>query len=155
MLIVLEGCDGSGKSTLARKLAFMLDAEIIHCTTDTPNTMWFFREIIEMAKTKNIIADRFCYGQFVYQNPEHRQLTESNLYELELDMMNTGAKVIYVDCNTLTVEERLRERNEVPMKPIKELRELYAGVWKKSILPIKVIDTSDSREYAYMFNKTL
>lgn len=156
MLIVLEGCDGSGKSTLARRLALMLDAEIIHCTTDTPNTMWFFKEIIEMAKTKNIIADRFCYGQFVYQEPEHRNLTESNLYELELDMMNTGAKVIYVDCNTQIVEERLNGRGEIPMKPIKTLRESYGKLWKKSILPIRVLDTSSGGQgYLYQFNKTL
>ena len=57
MLIVLEGCDGSGKSTLARSLSRLLDAEIIHCSSTTPNTKEFFEEIIEASRTRNIIAD--------------------------------------------------------------------------------------------------
>ena len=38
MLFVLEGCDGSGKTTVAKHLKNILPAaEIVHCTTDTPN----------------------------------------------------------------------------------------------------------------------
>ena len=142
MLIVLEGCDGSGKTTLANKLSAILNAEIIHCTTDTPNTLWFFRDILEMSKTKNIIADRFCYGQFVYQSPEERQLNEYDLYHLELTMMNIGARVIYVECEPEIIEERLTRRSEKPMKPINEIIRSYAKVFSNSILPILVADTS-------------
>ena len=142
MLIVLEGCDGSGKSTIANKLAEILGAEIIHCTTDTPNTVWFFRDIIELAQTRNIIADRFCYGQFVYQNPEERQLNEQDLYHLELTMMNTGARVVYVDCDESALKKRLDDRGEVTTKPIREIRRIYEEVFSKSILPITNIDTS-------------
>lgn len=142
MLIVLEGCDGSGKTTIANKLAKILGAEIIHCTTDTPNTVWFFRDIIELAQTRNIIADRFCYGQFVYQNPEKRQLNEQDLYHLELTMMNTGARVVYVDCDAPILKKRLDDRGEVTMKSIRDIHRAYEKVFSKSILPIINIDTS-------------
>ena len=66
MLIVLEGCDGSGKTTVARNLQNILpDAEIIHCTRETPNDYSFFWHLIQASKDRHIIADRFCYGQFV------------------------------------------------------------------------------------------
>lgn len=142
MLIVLEGCDGSGKTTLANKLAAILDAEIIHCTTETPNDYSFFSQIIAMAEKRNIIADRFCYGQFVYQKPEERKLDSVDLYHLELYMMNTGARVLYVDCDEPIMKKRLGDRGEVTMKPIKDIRRIYEEVFSKSILPITNIDTS-------------
>lgn len=155
MLIVLEGCDGTGKTTLAYNLSKMLSAEIIHCTTDTPNTVWFFNDIVEMAKTKNIIADRFCYGQFVYQDPEKRQLNKTDLYNLELHMLNTGAKVIYVDCAEDVLAERLNARGEITMRPIREIKDNYLKVFSDSLLNIAVVDTTKSTEsYVMEFNKT-
>ena len=82
MLVVLEGCDGSGKSTLARFLSKIMNAEIVHCTASTPNNYDYFLNIIEASKTRNIIADRFCYGQFVYQEAEDRRLNMYQLYKL-------------------------------------------------------------------------
>lgn len=149
MLIVLEGCDGSGKTTLANKLALMLGAEIIHCTTKTPNTLWFFRDIIEIARTRNIIADRFCYGQFVYQEPDERQLNEQDLYHLELEMMNTGARVIYVDAPTAVIQSRLDERNETTTKPIDSIRAEYEKLWNKSILPITTMFSTIHEDEEY------
>lgn len=114
MLIVLEGCDGSGKSTLAERLAALLDASIIHCTTETANTKEFFEAIIKASKEKNIIADRFCYGQFVYQKGKERPLgTIQDLHELEIEMMEAGAKVILVTSPDEVVNRRLREREEI------------------------------------------
>lgn len=155
MLIVLEGCDGTGKTTLAHNLSKILGAEIIHCTTDTPNTVWFFRDIIEMAQTRNIIADRFCYGQFVYQSEDKRQLTKHDLYNLELAMLNTGARVVYVDCDEQVLNARLAARNEVPMKPIRQLKDGYLKVFSDSLLKIAVVDTTKSTDsYVMTFNKT-
>ena len=155
MLIVLEGCDGVGKTTLAHNLANLLGAEIIHCTTTTPNTEWFFRDIIGMARTRNIIADRFCYGQFVYQEPEERNLTRHALYNLELEMMNAGARVVYVTCDEDVLNERLASRNETPMKPIKQLKQGYLEVFSDSLLNVSVIDTTSNAEsYVMPFNKT-
>lgn len=142
MLIVLEGCDGSGKTTLANKLAAILDAEIIHCTTETPNDYSFFSQIIAMAEKRNIIADRFCYGQFVYQKPEERKLDSVDLYHLELYMMNTGARVLYVDCDEPILKKRLGNRGEVTMKPIREIRRAYEKAFSKSLLLIINVDTS-------------
>lgn len=154
MLIVLEGCDGTGKTTLAHNLSKMLGAEIIHCTTNTPNTVWFFRDIIETAKTKNIIADRFCYGQFVYQNEDERQLTKRDLYDLELAMLNTGARVVYVDCDEQVINTRLAARGETPMRPIRKLKDGYLKIFSDSLLKIAVVDTTKSTDsYVMTFNK--
>ena len=113
MLIVLEGCDGSGKSTLARSLSMILDADIIHCTSRTPNDKKFFEGIIEASKTRNIIADRFCYGQFVYQKEKDRPLGSfQNLHQLEIKMLKAGVRVVYVEAPLDEVENRLKSRGE-------------------------------------------
>lgn len=114
MLIVLEGCDGAGKSTLAVSLAQIFDAEIIHCTSRTPNDKKFFEGIIEASKSKNIIADRFCYGQYVYQEKKDRPLGgHAELNYLEAKMLAAGAKIVYVEAPVSEIKERLRERGEV------------------------------------------
>lgn len=113
MLVILEGCDGSGKSTLARSLAKILNAEIIHCTSRTPNDKEFFEGIIEASKFKNIIADRFCYGQFVYQKKEDRPLGgHKDLNRLETKLLAAGAKVLFVGAPVEELEERLAARGE-------------------------------------------
>ena len=113
MLVVLEGCDGSGKSTLARQLAMLLNAEIIHCTSRTPNDKKFFEGIIEASKTRNIIADRFCYGQYVYQEKKDRPLGNyGDLNYLETKMLEAGAKVVHVGAPIEEIERRLEERGE-------------------------------------------
>lgn len=113
MLIILEGCDGSGKTTLARSLAKILDAEIIHCTSRTPNDKKFFEGVIEASKTKNIIADRFCYGQYVYQKKGDRPLGDyTDLNYLETKLLAAGAKIIHVGAPAHEIEERLAERGE-------------------------------------------
>ena len=113
MLYVLEGCDGTGKTTLAKRLAPILDAEIVHCTAETPNDYEFFSQIINAAFGKNIIADRFCYGQFVYQKEKDRPLGSlQNLHRLEIKMLKAGARVVYVEAPLDEVEKRLRDRGE-------------------------------------------
>lgn len=113
MLIVLEGCDGTGKTTLANSLANILNAEVIHCSSKTPNNYSFFRNIIEASKDKIIIADRFCYGQYVYQKDGERPLGSTKiLNELESQMLNGDVKVVYVTAPTKEISKRLSARNE-------------------------------------------
>ena len=138
MLIILEGADGAGKSTIAKRLARILNARIIHCTKDTPNDLAYFRSILYASEEQHIIADRFCYGQFVYQSEEERKLTRDELYRLEADMLNMGAKVVYVTASEKTIEARLNKRNEIPMYPVKELLERFDTVMKQSTLQIEI-----------------
>ncbi len=135
MLIVLEGCDGSGKTTIANNLkAILPDAEIIHCTTETPNDFEFFKAIIWASKDRDIIADRFCYGQFVYQPEEERKLTPEMLYALEVNMLAAGAKVIHVTAPVQTIVKRLSWRNEKTMHPISEITNRYCDLFERTLI---------------------
>lgn len=135
MLIVLEGCDGSGKSTVARHLqSVMPDAEVIHCTRETPNNWDFFNSIIEASKSRNIIADRFCYGQFVYQSAEERRLTPKQLMDLEIAMMEAGARVIHVAASVDEIENRLLFRGERTEPSIETICDRYLCLFEEMTL---------------------
>lgn len=122
MLYVLEGCDGVGKSTVARHIQNIVGgAEIIHCTAETPNTFEYFKGIIEEADHKNIIADRFCYGQFVYQTPAERHMSWGQLRDLELLMQDHGVKVILVLANIEDIKRRLEKRGETTSIPVHKI----------------------------------
>ena len=141
MLVVLEGCDGAGKSTLAEFLAKLLNADIVHCTAETPNDYGFFYNIIEAAKTRNIIADRFCYGQFVYQEKDERELSESALRMLETYMLEANGKVILVTAPEDVILARLASRGEPTNMPVKDILSRFEKVMSKSILPVMRYDT--------------
>lgn len=135
MLIVLEGCDGSGKTTIANNLKAVLpNAEIIHCTTETPNDFEFFRSLIDASMERDIIADRFCYGQFVYQSPEERKLTPELLYMLETHMLAANAKVIHVTAPVNTIKERLSWRQENTMHPVEEITDRYINLFERTLI---------------------
>lgn len=150
MLYILEGCDGTGKSTLAAQLSKLLDAEIIHCTKDTPNTVEFFSAIVASAKDKNIIADRFCYGQYVYQQLEDRPLGDyENLNLFETILLTCKTKVILVDAATDVIVDRLQARNEKILNgmEVDEVRnKFYDLMNNKSILPWIVYRTDTEVE---------
>ena len=116
MLIALEGVDGCGKSTLARNLSLVLGAEVLHCSKETPNNFNFFAQIIAEATSRNIIADRFMYGQFVYQTAIERAangwLDRPDLSKLNRMMGATKARVIHVTAPVPVIKRRLQERNE-------------------------------------------
>lgn len=153
MLIVLEGCDGAGKTELANFLAKVLDAEIVHCSTHTANNFNFFNEILYAARDKNIIADRFCYGQFVYQNDDNRPLAdehgsaETNLGILEIRMLQSNAKVIYVTAPVDVIEERLKARGEELINglTVEEILDRYDTIIHNSLLPWTVYNTGRER----------
>lgn len=150
MLIVLEGCDGTGKTTLAKFLSRVLKADIVHCTKDTPNDYDFFYQIISAAITENIIADRFCYGQFVYQKESDRKLTKKLLHRLEADMLKANAKLIFVTAPKHLIEARLAARCEITDIPVEKIVNRFEDLMKESILPVIRYDTGfnwvDDRE---------
>lgn len=152
MLIILEGCDATGKTTLANMLAPLLNAQIVHSTTETPNVFGYFEELVRASEHTNIIADRFCYSQFVYQDSEHRPLNpelypkdNSNwlfykcknewevLYDLETEMLRNNAKVIYCYADAGVIAERMIARGEDPIA-IDEILCGYRDLWKKTLI---------------------
>ena len=135
MLFVLEGCDGSGKSTVARHIKSIVpNAEIIHCTAETPNDFKFFAELILAAKDRNIIADRFCYGQFVYQSKAERHLSYEELIALETLMLREGAKVIHVTASVDEIENRLMLRGEKTRMSVGEICDRYLDLFENTLI---------------------
>ena len=137
MLYILEGCDGVGKSTLSWQLQPILDAKVIHCTSQTPNDMKFFHDIIEASKLTNIIADRFMYGQFVYQDEQHRPLSIKQLGYLEAEALSAGVKLIHVRADEAVIRTRLDLRGETLINglDIEQVVQRFVDVFKtKSIL---------------------
>ena len=145
MLYILEGCDGAGKTTLANFMKSMLgNATIVHCNRDTPNDMNFFKDIVHAADGGNIIADRFCYGQFVYQNDDERPLNYDadeaewytgykRLHELETFMINyVDVKLIYVYSDAKTIYERTMSRGEVIDADC--ILKKYKELWTKTLI---------------------
>lgn len=145
MLIVLEGCDATGKTTIAELIRMVMpDSEVVHCTASTPNDFDFFNHLITIGQYHNLILDRGMYGQFVYQNWDERKLSKDQLTQLELRMLETGAKLIYVSASEDKIEERLKERGETSEIPVKTLLEYFDDVLEVSILPVYRIDTTNN-----------
>jgi thymidylate kinase len=154
MLIVLEGCDGTGKTTLANSLAAIMNAEVIHCSQYTPNDYFFFHQIIEASKTKNIVADRFMYGQFIYQEEEDRHLSGigmderyrsslEHLHILEAELLAAGGKLVHVTAPDDEIKERLAARNELLINglTVEDVQARFRGTFKLSMLPIVTWNT--------------
>ena len=145
MLIILEGCDATGKTTLANMLAPLLNAQIVHSTTETPNDYRYFDNLIRASEYTNIIADRFCYSQFVYQPSELRPLKKFSddwedyahewevLYKLETEMLRYNTKVIYCYADAGVIAERMIARGEDPIA-IDEILCSYRDLWKKTLI---------------------
>lgn len=155
MLIVLEGCDATGKTTLANLLGKTFNADVVHCTTSTPNTFTFFRDLLYASERQNIIADRFCYGQFVYQDENERPIYEGYegdtiyaswgaLYALEAQMLSHGAKVIYTYSSIDKISDRMIARGENPSNvaglnmSISQICRSYEDLWDCTLIkPIR------------------
>lgn len=124
MLIVLEGCDGTGKTTLMNilKSCYPID-ETIHCTAETPNTYEYFYDIVRRSKHKNIICDRFFWGQFVYQKLSERKLTTVQLHALysEMRICNPDNRIILVEAGLDDILNRLNKRAEVTELPVQTI----------------------------------
>lgn len=136
MLVVLEGCDGVGKTTLANFLARLLNARVVHCTKDTPNDYDFFFDLIEKGSKENIIADRFFWGQYVYQPSDEWRLDLQDLHHLEEYLYDSGGKLILVSCDEETIKTRLGYRGETTEKPIEDILMQYECMVRNSACPV-------------------
>lgn len=147
MLIVLEGCDGTGKSSLSCLLAHVLSAKIIHATKETPNDYAWFSGIIERSKTENIIADRFFWGQFVYQSPEERKLTENELSELERELSFAGGILILVTAPTKVIKKRLEKRGEKLINglTVKKVKHRFSNCAFSAWCPVAEYNTKNGK----------
>jgi thymidylate kinase len=113
MLIIFEGCDGAGKTRMAKEVAEIIDAKYVHFSSDiasNPEAFKIFSDLIEASKTNNIVCDRFCYGQFVYQNQSERVLDFRDLTMLEKKMSEAGVKRILVESHPDLIKNRLYKR---------------------------------------------
>lgn len=150
MLIALEGCDGTGKSTLVKLLKACYNvSEVIHCTAETPNDYEYFKDIIDRARYRHIICDRFFWGQFVYQIPEQRKLTEQQLIQLYNEMwyINQNNKVILVEAPVSDVLSRLHFRNETTELPVSFIMQQFRIIARKASyrIPVFVYNSSNGK----------
>lgn len=142
MMIVLEGADGVGKTTLATLLSKTYNAGIIHATRETPNNWAWFSELLDLARSCNIIMDRSFWGQFVYQEESERKLSWEQLHELEHRLEQEGGKLIYVTANPEDIQARLDNRAEILSRPLSHLLSCYEQV--KSAADCEVITYNTS-----------
>lgn len=95
--IIVEGIDGAGKTTYIERLVKenpKMNYKVIHVTRQTPNDYNYFLRLL--FSEDNIIFDRFCYGQFVYQAKGDRRLSINGLLNLEHYMKTLEVEVIYL-----------------------------------------------------------
>lgn len=143
MLIVVEGCDGVGKTTLVNLLSTVLDATVIHCSTETPNNWEYFKQWIEKSSDENIIADRFFWGQFVYQNPEGEHINRDQLHNLEYLLHIYGGRVIWVTAPNHIIQKRLSARGEVLINglTVEQVQQRFRELAMKSYAIVYRYDT--------------
>lgn len=110
MLIILEGCDGTGKSTLAENISKIIRAEIIHHSK--PLSVSEVKSIIDLSANEDIIVDRFHLGQYVYNEPEDRLLSEKDMEFFKKLLKITKSIFIYVTADNKDIAKRLSERSE-------------------------------------------
>lgn len=134
MNIVIEGCDGTGKSTLAEYLCKRLNLYYWH--ESAPRTL---EEYKQMLIPGGVVFDRFCFGQFVYNTPDERKLSEEELKELIQFFKETQTLLLYVDAHTEVIVSRLIERGEGSKdqmcdmdKWVKNIRGTYESLLRRS-----------------------
>ena len=135
MNIVIEGCDGTGKSTLAKYLCERFNMYYWH--ESAPRTLEEYKMMLAPGGT---VFDRFCLGQFVYNKPEERKMSEEELKILLNEVFpETNTILIYVDCETDKIFMRMVDRGEATKadfqqaeKWIKNIRGTYKGLLDKT-----------------------
>lgn len=132
MNIVIEGCDGTGKSTLAKYLCNQLGLYYWH--ENAPRTLEEYKQMLAPGGT---VFDRFCLGQFIYNSPEERKLSQEDLQELFQYFKKSNTILLFVDAPTNVIIDRMLSRGEGTQelkydmeKWIKNIRGAYRGLLK-------------------------
>lgn len=147
MNIVIEGCDGTGKTTLAQFLAERFGLRYWH--ESAPRTFEEYKAMLECGGT---VFDRFCFGQFVYNDEKDRKITKVELQKLVTEVFpRTGTLLIYVDLSTDEIVQRLIKRGEGSPavrqdmeRWIKNIRGTYRQYLKTSLADYIEIDGGKS-----------
>ena len=134
MNIILEGCDGTGKTTLAKHLCETLG--LVYWHESEPRAVGEYQTMLSYG---NVLFDRFCFGQFVYNTADQRKMTMEELTQLVSEVFPaTGTIVLYVDCKSDEIVNRLiargegkEEFREEMTRWVKNIRGTYQSVFRQ------------------------
>lgn len=138
MNVILEGCDGTGKTSIARFLCEQCG--FLYWHESYPRTL---QEYVQMLSSgSNIVFDRFCYGQFIYDKVENRKMTEKELAYLQKEVFpRTATIVLYIDLASEKIADRLESRKESIngstsreslIREIKNIRGSYMSLFRRT-----------------------
>lgn len=117
MIIIIEGPDGSGKTTLANQLSRQTGYKIIHRTrpkTEEDKAIMMDEYLQAIRSMENMIFDRCWYSEMVY-GPVMRGasvISYSQMYDLERQLAEVGAMIIYCTDAKQVLWARCQERGE-------------------------------------------
>lgn len=129
MKIIIEGPDGAGKTELAEYLSGKFGFPIQHHTkpkTEADRVGMFTSYMLDAKQPINKIYDRFAYSELVY-GPIMRDdsvLSTSQLRLLEIELLKTGAMIIFCDNALLTLWDNCMRRGESYITSVKKLQEI-------------------------------
>lgn len=109
MRIAIEGANNVGKSTFIKQLIRETDIKVLH-TSGKPDNIYYNDLMLE----DNIIFDRFCIGDRVYNDPNLLTDEEIKSYVSSLN------KLIVLETDIVTMQRGYRAKNE----PLPERSEL-------------------------------
>lgn len=117
-LVVVCGLPGVGKSTVARRVADLIDAEVLRTDVvrkelfDDPEytgeeTATVYDELLSRAEDRLVDGDRVVLDA-TFRTREQREAARDLA-----DRLDCGFRVVHVDCEEAVVERRIAEREGV------------------------------------------
>lgn len=117
MIIIIEGPDGSGKTTLAKQLSRQTGYKVIHRTrpkSEEEKAVMMDEYLRVIRSRDNMIFDRSWYSEMVY-GPVMRDasvISYQQMYDLERQLAEVGALIIYCTDTKSVMWTRCQERGE-------------------------------------------
>lgn len=130
MLIVVEGIDAVGKDTFIDSILRPLfkGAEILHHSI--PYGKETYIDIMKQCQyecSRTIIANRFMYGQFAYQQPDERKMTIEDLHECEKFSVYADMRVFWLRADMETIYTRQHKRTAEKPLCVREILRISEG----------------------------